>query len=265
MNGALRAAWAYRQFIIRSIYNEFRLRVIRSRLGGAWIILQPLALVLMYALVLSTVIAGKLPGIDSRFAYAIYLTAGIVAWSLFLEVTNRCVGLFVERAELIKKLRFPRITLPLIVLGVATLNNLLLMAVVVIVFAILGHLAGVAMLWLPLIMLLTALFAAGLGLSLGVLNVFIRDIGQLMPIVTQFLFLATPIIYPVHIVPEPIRSLLVLNPLYHLVGAYHDILVYSQAPHVSVGLLVVMLLTGVLLFLALQLFRRGGPHMVDVL
>lgn len=78
-----RSLWGYRGFVFSSIRNEFSARFSRSRLGGLWMIINPLAQVAIYALVLSNVLAAKLPGIDNKYAYAVYLMAGMLAWSYF--------------------------------------------------------------------------------------------------------------------------------------------------------------------------------------
>ncbi len=134
-----RAIWDYRYFIISSIITEFRSRFARSRLGGLWMILHPLAQVLIYALVLSAVLSAKLPGISNQFAYAIYLMAGTLSWTLFSEVLNRSLGVFVDNGNLLKKVSFPKIALPLILMGSALVNNVLLFSAIFIVFGLLGH------------------------------------------------------------------------------------------------------------------------------
>ena len=115
-----------RYFILSSIKTELRVKFIRSRLGGLWMILNPLAQVLIFAFVLSAVLSAKLPGIGNRYAYAIYLMAGILGWSLFAEIVNRCLTLFIDNGNILKKLVFPKIALPLIVTGSALVNNALL-------------------------------------------------------------------------------------------------------------------------------------------
>ena len=112
-----KSLWDYRGFVFSSIRNEFSARFARSRLGGLWMIINPLAQVAIYALVLSNVLAAKLPGIDNKYAYALYLMAGMLAWSLFSEIISRCLTLFIDQGNLMKKMRFPRITLPVIVVG----------------------------------------------------------------------------------------------------------------------------------------------------
>ncbi|MDZ5601443.1 ABC transporter permease [Pseudomonas sp. RP23018S] len=264
MFGLLRGLFSYRSFIATSIRNEFVSRFSRSSLGGLWMIINPLANVLIYALILSNVLAAKLPGIDNKYAYALYLMAGTLAWSLFSEIVNRCLTLFIENGNLMKKMKFPRITLPFIVLGSALLNNFLLLLSVLGVFICLGHWPTWQMLWAVPLILIVAALAMGLGLVLGVLNVFVRDIGQVVPIVLQILFWFTPIVYPITIIPEDLQSLIGYNPMLPLVSAYHDVFVYGLSPNLM-GLTSTVVLTLLLLVLGLYIFRRAAPEMVDAL
>jgi len=258
------SAWRYRYFIFSSIKTEFRVMFVRSRLGGFWMILNPLAQVLMFAFVLSAVLSAKLPGIDNRYAYAIYLMAGILGWSLFAEIINRCLTLFIDNGNIIKKLAFPKIALPLIVTGKALVNNALLFLAVLFIFGILGHLPGTALVWLPVLTLLNVALALGLGLILGVVNVFIRDIGQVVPVVMQFLFWFTPIVYMTHIIPSQYQHWLLFNPLIPIIQGYQNILLYNRAPP-WLPLGIMTLLTLFLLAFSLVLFRRASSEMVDQL
>lgn len=261
---SLKGAWRYRQFIATSIRHELVTRFARSRIGGAWMIIHPLSMVLIYALILSAVLSAKLPGIESQYAYAIYLTAGMLGWSLFSDILNRCLGVFIENANLMKKLVFPKIALPVIITGSCLINNIALFAVILVVFAVLGHFTPATLLWVPVLTGITVLLALGLGLMLGILNVFIRDIGQLMPIIMQFLFWFTPVVYPAEIVPESLQAVLAFNPLFHLVGAYHSVLAYGQAPSL-LALVGLTLLGGGLVIMSAVLFRKASPEMVDAL
>jgi lipopolysaccharide transport system permease protein len=264
MIGMLAGAWRYRYFISSSITTELRIKFVRSRLGGLWMILNPLAQVLIFAFVLSAVMSAKLPGIDNRFAYAIYLMAGTLGWSLFSEIINRCLTLFIDSGNILKKLAFPKIALPLIVTGSALVNNALLFLAMLLIFGVLGHPPGAALLWLPLLTAVTVALALGIGLALGVLNVFMRDIGQMVPVALQFLFWLTPIVYMPNIIPQQYRAWLALNPLIPLIAGYQDVLLYGRAPDAA-GIARTCLLAAVLLALALVLFRKAGPEMVDQL
>jgi lipopolysaccharide transport system permease protein len=259
-----KGAWHYRQFIISSIKAEFLSRFARSTFGMLWMILHPLAQVVIYAFVLSAVLSAKLPGLQSRYGYAIYLMAGMLAWSLFSEIVARCLTLFLDNANILKKLVFPKICLPIIVMGSTLINNVALFVSILIVFSLLGHLPGMAVLWLPVLIVLNVALAIGLGLIFGVLNVFIRDTGQIVPVILQFWFWLTPIVYMVGIIPDQFRGWLGLNPLYPIVTAYQNVLVFSQAPPWS-GLAWVFLFAALLLFGALFIFRRASAEMVDVL
>lgn len=264
MLGMLRSLWSYRGFVTSSIRNEFITRFTRSRLGGLWMIIHPLAQVAIYALILSNILAAKLPGIDNKYAYALYLMAGSLAWNLFSEIINRFLNLFIDQGNLMKKISFPRITLPVIVTGSCLLNNVLLLIAVLIVFALLGQMPNVNMIWLAPLTIIVIAFAAGLGLILGVLNVFVRDIGQVTPIILQIWFWFTPIVYPATIIPDYLKGSLEFNPMYAIASAYHDVMVYDRAPDAS-SLLVPLAVSLVLLLLGLFMFRRAAPEMVDSL
>ena len=260
----LKRLWQYRNFVLDSIRNEMRIRFARSKLGGLWMIVNPLAQVAIYVVILSNVLAAKLSGIDNKYSYAIYLIAGLLAWSLFNEIVARSTNLFIERGELMKKVNFPRITLPSILVGASLLNNLLLFAAVAGIYLLLGHGFGLLIVWLvPLTFTVVAL-AVGIGLIAGVLNVFLRDIGQIMPIALQIWFWFTPIVYPETIIPESYRQILLLNPMYPIVRAYHSVLVYKVQPAVA-EVAAVCAVALVLMALSLFLFRRASAEMVDVL
>ena len=227
-------------------------------------IINPLSQVLIYALILSNILAAKLPGIDNKYAYAIYLMAGLLAWNLFSEIISRCLNLFIEQGNLMKKMSFPRITLPTIVLGSCLLNNILLFMAMLGIFALLGHQFSITMLWLIPLTLIVVALALGVGLILGIMNVFVRDIGQGTPIVLQVWFWFTPIVYPENIIPESYRHLLSLNPMYPITSAYHQVLVYNKAPQLD-SLIVISVISCALMLLSIFLFRRASGEMVDAL
>ncbi|MEX3894775.1 ABC transporter permease [Paraburkholderia sp. BR10954] len=260
----LRFAWAYRDFVMSSILNEQRIRFAGSKLGGVWMLLHPLLEVSMYALILSSLMASRLKGLSGPFSYAIYLTAGSMAWSLFSEIINRCLSVFTANAHLLKKISFPAMCLPLIISGSALVSNLLLLAAVTAIFGLVGHLPSLQMLFVPLLIVATLTLALGIGLILGTLNVFMRDIGQIMPVVLQFAFWFTPIVYPIDVIPQPYRWIYQFNPMFQIVSAYQDVLVFHRMPALS-GVLVVLLVGIVLITLAVLLYSRAKPEIVDML
>ena len=264
MQGIFRSLWLYRFFIWTSIKNDFRARFVRSKLGGLWVILQPLSQVMIYAFILSNLLSNRLPGVDSTYGYAVYLMAGLLAWNLFTEIVDRCLKIFINNANTLKKVNFPRITLPVIAIGSALVNNLALFLVMNVIFLLLGHWVSGYLLYYFLLAPIVAAFAAGIGLLLGVINVFVRDTEQVVPIVLQVLFWFTPIVYPANVVPEAYQGLLGLSPLYVLVEAYHNIVLYHQPPHLM-PIAVIAVMSALLCGFALVLFRKAGPAMVDAL
>ncbi|TMN19319.1 ABC transporter permease [Pseudoxanthomonas sp. X-1] len=264
MKNMFLAAWRYRNFILSSIKNDLRLRFIRSKLGGLWMIIHPLAQVLIFAIILSEVLSAKLPGINNKYAYALYLMAGTLGWTLFSETIGKCLGLFIESGNLMKKMAFPRICLPLIAAGTTLVTNLLLLIAISVVFASLGHLPNAQVFWLPLLILVTLLLSMGVGLILGVLNVFMRDIGQVVPVVLQALFWLTPVVYNINILPEATQRWFRVNPLCSLITSYQNVMVYGKPPLFG-DLAVLAGVSIALLLVALMMFRRASPEMVDAL
>jgi len=260
----LRALWQYRHFVISSIRSEFSSRFARSKLGGLWAIFNPLAQVAIYALILSNVLQAKMSGIESQYSFAIYLTAGMLAYNLFSEIVTRCLNVFIANGNLIKKAMFPKVVLPAIAVGTALLDNIMLFLSILLIFAVLGHVPNVNIIWLPFLTACTIALSVGIGLILGIFNVFIRDIAQVVPIMLQMLFWFTPIVYPLSIIPESYRHYLSFNPVYPLVKAYQDVLVFGMAPDMTHILTVTIMSVGLLL-LGFFLFMRANEEMADVL
>ena len=264
MKAMLLTVWSYRYFIFSSIITEFRTRVARSRLGAFWIVLHPLAQVLIYALVLSQVMRAKLPGIESHYAYPIYLLAGMLGWSLFSETLGRLLTVFIDNGNLLKKMAFPKLALPLISIGGSLINFIIMLFIMFIVFAFLGHMPFGAILWLIPLFLTTLGLAAGIGLILGTINVFIRDIGQMMTIILQFWFWLTPVVYMPSIIPEKYHALLMINPMTGVIMGYQSVLVYNKAPEAE--LLIYPALFAIFsMILAITIFKKARDEMADVL
>lgn len=261
----LRSLWNYRHFILASIKGEFRGRYARSRLGAAWFILNPLAQALIFSMVLGQVLAARLPETQITGAFPIYLLAGTAAWGLFSEILNRSVSIFIEQASVLKKIAFPRLCLPVIVWGSALLNHTVLLVAITLIFAVFfSHFPGRTIVLLPIGAILISLLAFGLGMFLGIINVFSRDIGQAMGVVMQLWFWFTPIVYPRSILPEGLALLVDLNPMSHLVGLYQDALLFDRAPDL-VNLVYPLLLGVVTVLFSFAVFRRASSEMVDAL
>jgi lipopolysaccharide transport system permease protein len=264
LKAVLISLWHYRHFILSSIKAEFLGRFARSKLGALWMILNPIAQASIFAIVLSEVLGARLPNVDNKSAYAIYLMAGTAAWGLFSEILTRCTTVFIDYSNTLKKIAFPRLCLPLIVGGSALLNHLLLLTAIAIVFLFFGHYPNLAWLTLPAGILLIVLFAFGLGIVLGLLNVFSRDVGQVMGIVLQLWFWFTPVVYTSDTLPKKFAGMLNWNPMTPLVKIYQNALLYGKPPLWS-DLLIPFLISSGLFIFSFWIFRRASADLVDAL
>ncbi len=233
-------------------------------LGAAWTVINPLAMIIVYTVIFSQVMRAKLPDIDTTFAYSIYLCAGILTWGLFAEILGKAQSVFIDNANLLKKVSFPRLCLPIIVVANAVLNFLIIFSLFTLFLAISNNFPGWVYLAVFPVLFINVLFAIGLGITVGVLNVFFRDIGQLFTIILQFWFWLTPIIYPISIIPESLRVYVELNPMVNIISAYQTILVKGELPQWQ-GLYMVSALSILLCLIGLSLFRKHSGDMVDEL
>jgi lipopolysaccharide transport system permease protein len=259
-----RSVWNYREFIWSSIKNDYVTRFARSRLGSLWMIMNPLAQVAIFSLILSELLSSRLPGINNKYSYAIYLMAGTLGWSLFSEIVGKCLTVFIDNGNLMKKMSFPRIALPTILIGIALTNFFFLFLAILVVFGFLGHLPTMAIFWLIPLIILVLGFAVGIGISAGIINVFIRDTGQFMAILLQFWFWLTPVVYTLDAVPVQQRAWLSFNPMSPVIAAFQAILAYGKPPVLDT-LIYPLLFASTLMALALVIYRKADEELTDAL
>ena len=261
---ALQALWAYRGFVLGSVKREFQSKYLNSLLGVAWTVIQPLSMILVYTIIFSQIMRAKLPGVESSFGYSIYLCAGILTWGLFAEIVSRGQNTFLEHGNLLKKLSFPRLCLPITVVATALLNFAIIFSLFTLFLIITGTFPGWVFFAIIPVLLVQIIFAIGLGITLGVLNVFFRDVGQAFGVFLQFWFWLTPIVYPASILPEKAQALLAYNPMTGLMGAYQSILTRGQLPDWQ-ALLPILVLGVLFCLLGMRLFRKHAGEIVDEL
>src|SRR5690554_6543284 len=261
---ALQALWAYRGFVLGSVKREFQSKYLNSLLGVAWTVIQPLSMILVYTIIFSQIMRAKLPGVESSFGYSIYLCAGILTWGLFAEIVSRGQNTFLEHGNLLKKLSFPRLCLPITVVATALLNFAIIFSLFTLFLIITGTFPGWVFFAIIPVLVVQVIFAIGLVITLGVLNVFFRDVGQAFGVFLQFWFWLTPIVYPASILPEKAQALLAYNPMTGLMGAYQNILTRGQLPDWQ-ALLPILVLGVLFCLLGMRLFRKHAGEIVDEL
>ena len=165
---------------------------------------------------------------------------------------------------MIKKLNFPRITLPVILFFSSTLNFIIVFSIFLLFLLVVGRFPGAILLgYIPLLILQQA-FALGLGMMLGTMNIFFRDIGQFMGIVIQFWFWLTPIVYPVSILSERVQAIITFNPMTRIMASYQQIVLNQQWPAWR-EMYPQFILAAAALVIGLFVFRRLSGDAVDEL
>lgn len=264
MNKIIAILWGYRGFVLGSVKRELQSKYRNSLLGASWLIISPLSMIIVYTVIFSQVMQSRLDEVDSSFGYSIYLCSGMLTWGLFSEILMRGQNVFIEHANLLKKLSFPKSCLPVIVVINAFLNFSIVFSLFTAFLTISGNFPGLVWFAVFPVLLVQVFFAISLSVVLGVLNVFFRDIGHFFNIFLQFWFWFTPIIYPASILPEYVESFLVFNPMAPLVRAYQSILVYGHWPD-WISLIPVAIIASILCALGMYIFRRHVGEMVDEL
>lgn len=252
----------YRGFIIDSIRRDFQSRYQSSFLGALWLILQPVAMISVYTLVFSSLMRARMPDINTPFAYSIYLCSGVLTWGLFTETLNGLVNVFLNNANILKKLNFPRICLPIIVSVSSLINFLIIFALFVLFMIVSGTFPGWIFFAIIPVLLVQMMFTVGLGIILGVMNVFVRDVGQFVVILLQFWFWFTPIVYAACTLPEWARATMRFNPMATLVESYQNVLLYHHMPD-WLALALVTAVALVLFAIGWRMFQRHAADIVD--
>lgn len=260
----MKSLWAYRGFVLGSVKREFYSRHRNSLLGPLWALIHPMALIVVYTVVFSQVMRARLPAVDSAFGYGIFLCAGILTWGLFADIANRSNNVFLDNAGLLKKINFPRLCLPVVVVLNALVNFSIVFGLFTAFLLLSGNFPGKTYLALLPLLLILLTFAVGLGMVLGVVNVFFRDVGQLFSIALQFWFWLTPVVYPLSVLPPVAQGLMQLNPMAPLMAGFQTSVVAAQWPDWG-SLVYPAVLACVLCGLGQRLFRKLTSDMLDEL
>jgi lipopolysaccharide transport system permease protein len=253
----LRAVWHYRELLYFLAWRDVKVRYKQTALGVAWIVLQPLL-----STVIFTVLFGWLLKVPSNGApYAVFALSALVPWQYFSGSLSRVGTSLVNSANLITKVYFPRLIVPLAGV-ISTLVDFAIGFVVLLILLLVYHVPlTTRALLLPAFLLLAIATALGFGLWLAALNVRYRDVNYLIPFLVQMWMYATPIVYGSTLIPARFRPLLGLNPMTAVVEGFRWALLGDAAPAsqtspwlfgLSIGIVVIVLVSGALFFRATE-------------
>jgi lipopolysaccharide transport system permease protein len=225
--------WEYRELLYFLVWRDIKVRYKQTALGAAWAVIQP-----FFTMIVFSLFFGRLAKIQSDgIPYPIFSYAALVPWTFFANGLGEASNCLVSSSNLIKKIYFPRLAIPLATVLAGVVDFAVAFAVLLLMMLYYGIVPTLNVLWLPLFLLLALVTSLGTGLWLAAMNVKFRDVRYVVPFVVQFWLFATPIAYPSSLLPEPWRTLYGLNPMVGVVEGFRWALLGTETrPHAVVAI-----------------------------
>ncbi len=251
--------WEYRELLYFFIWRDIKVRYKQTVLGAAWAIIQP-----FFSMVVFSLFFGRLANIPSDgIPYPIFSYTALVPWTFFANGLSNASNSIVGNGNLIKKVYFPRLAMPITAMLSGIVDFVLAFLVLLGMMAYYGIMPTLNVLWLPLLLLLAMMVSLGAGLWLSALNVQFRDVRYIMPFLIQLWLFSTPIAYPSSLLSETWRTLYGINPMVGVVEGFRwALLATDTAPGLPVVVSSLMALA--LLISGAFYFRRMEKTFADV-
>lgn len=253
--------WASRELLGMMVWRDIVVRYKQTAMGISWALMRPLATMLVFTLVF-----GKLANLPSNGApYALMVFAGLLPWLFFSASFSDASNSVIGNANLVSKVYFPRLIIPLASVLVGLVDFLLALAVYLVISIVYGHPPGLQILALPLFLLQLCLLILGCSLWVSALGVWYRDFRHLLPVVLQLGVYLSPVGFASAVVPEKWATLYALNPMVGLIDGFRWSLLGGGQPFRWSATGQSLLITFVLLLPGLRFFRRSEHHFSDAL
>ncbi len=239
-------------------WRDIKSRYQQSLLGFYWTIVNPLATALVFTLVFSFIM--RVPTGDTP--YVVFILTGLLGWNFFANSLYNATGSLVGLASLLSKVSFPREILPISAVLARLLDFAVSLLVLIIIMFLYGRPPSPLIVLAPVILLVQLVFTIGMGMILSALNLFFRDVAQLLSILLMLWMFLTPVIYPAEQIPVEMRPFFALNPMTPIIEAYRDTIIDGRLPAagpflLATGVSVVVFILGYLLF------KRLEPHFAE--
>lgn len=255
----LRDLWHYRDLLYILTTRDIKVRYKQTLLGAAWAVIQPLFTMLIF-----TLFFGRLAGMPSDgIPYPLFAYAGLLPWTFFSNAVTNSGNSLVGNSNLITKVYFPRMIIPMASVGSGLVDFAIAFLLLLAMMFYYGVGFSVNILMLPVLVILTSLLAVGVGMWMSALNVKYRDIRYALPFLIQLGMFATPIIYPMSLVPEKWRWLIALNPLSGQIEAYRSAFFGKPFDWFALGISAVI--TFAVLIYAAFTFKRMEKSFADII
>jgi lipopolysaccharide transport system permease protein len=256
----LRELWEYRELLFFFVWRDIKVRYKQTVLGALWAIIQP-----FFTMVVFSLFFGRLAKIPSDgLPYPIFSYAALVPWTFFANALTQASNSLVVSANMIKKIYFPRLTLPIATVLAGIIDFVLAFTVLLVMMLFYGLVPTVNIIWVPLFLLLALITSLGMSLWLSAMNVQFRDVQYTIPFLTQAWLFVTPIAYPSSLLPEPWRTLYGINPMAGVVEGFRWALLGTDtAPGL---MMIVSAVVALILFVSGAFyFQRMEQSFADVL
>lgn len=251
--------WDYRELIYFFVWRDIKVRYKQTVLGASWAIIQP-----FFTMVVFSIFFGRLANIPSDdVPYPLFSYAALVPWTFFANGLTQASTSLVGSANLIKKVYFPRLAVPIATVLAGLVDFTLSFVVLLGMQMFYGILPTTNILWLPLFLLLACITSLGVGIWLSAMNVQFRDVRYAVPFLVQFWLFATPIAYPSSLLEEPWRTVYGLNPMVGVVEGFRWALLGTDTAPGSV-IAVSTLISLIILITGIMYFRRMEETFADV-
>jgi len=252
--------WEYRELLFFFVWRDIKVRYRQTVMGALWAIIQP-----FFTMVIFSLFFGRLAKVPSDgLPYPIFSYAALVPWTFFATALTQASNSLVLSANMVKKIYFPRLTLPIATVLAGVVDFVLAFMVLLGMMLFYGLLPTINVLWLPFFLLLALITSLGVSLWLSAMNVQFRDVQYTVPFLTQAWLFVTPIAYPSSLLPEPWRTLYGLNPMAGVVEGFRWALLGTDtAPGLMTLVSAVVALT--LFISGAFYFRRMEQGFADVL
>lgn len=219
-----------RNLIFNLVKREVVGRYRGSVMGLLWSFFNPVFMLIVYTFVFSVVFKARwMGGSDSKVEFALVLFTGLLVFNLFSEVINRAPSLILNNANYVKKVIFPLEVLPIVAFGAAAFHMLISLVVWLLFFLLFFSIPAWTALQLPLVLIPLILLTLGLAWLLASLGVYLRDVGQIIGVVTMALMFLSPIFYPAAALPEEYRGIMHLNPLTYIVEETRNVMIWGKS------------------------------------
>jgi len=257
--------WGNRELIAQMTQREVIGRYKGSMMGLLWSFLNPVFMLVVYSFVFSVAFKARWSGGDeSQAQFAVVLFAGMIVHALFAEVLNRAPTIILGNVNYVKKVVFPLEILTVVSLSAALFHALVSLLVLLLAFAMFNGFIHWTTIFAPVVLLPLMILSLGFGWILSSLGVFVRDIGQIIGVLTSALMFLSPVFYPVSALPESVQPWLHLNPLTFIIEQTRDVLIWGRMPDWG-GLTLYLIGAGIFAWLGYFWFQKTRKGFADVL